>query len=230
MEYIVCIIILIFAIILIKFVFKSSIKKIKELKENPELSKITDNFPSNIDITKEYLEMLNNKDVKIEEIDNTKTSLYIGVTNKIILGDLKNNYGRLLLIAHECIHSIQDKALILFHFIISNILLIYFAMISLLTIFKVVQSFMFHIFILTFISLLHFAVRSYLETDAMIRSEFLAKEYIKKKSLLTEEEENKLLEEYKKINAVGITFVVSHLLSSCILKIIIYIAIVIAIT
>ena len=66
------------------------------------------------------LEMLDNKDVQIEQAKDTKTSLYIAVTNKISIADLKDNYGRIQTIAHECMHSVQDRRLLLFNFIFSN--------------------------------------------------------------------------------------------------------------
>ena len=63
------------------------------------------------------LKMLDNKNVKIEEAKDTGTSLYIAVTNKISIADMKNNYARIQTIAHECIHSCQDRRLLLFNFI-----------------------------------------------------------------------------------------------------------------
>jgi len=121
MEIICYAVLLLLAIILFKFIFKINIKKIKEKQENKELENITDKFPNNIEIAKEMLKMLDNKNVKIEEAKDTGTSLYIAVTNKISIADMKNNYARIQTIAHECIHSCQDRRLLLFNFIFSNI-------------------------------------------------------------------------------------------------------------
>ena len=99
--------------VLLKVVFKVNKKKAEPLKEDKELETLTDRFPENIDIAKEMLEMLDNKNVKIEEGKSTETSLYIAITNKILIADMKNNYARIQTIAHECLHSIQDKRLLL---------------------------------------------------------------------------------------------------------------------
>ena len=105
--------------VLLKVVFKVNKKKAEPLKEDKELETLTDRFPENVDIAKEMLEMLDNKNVKIEEGKSTETSLYIAVTNKILIADMKNNYARIQTIAHECLHSIQDRRLLLFNFIFS---------------------------------------------------------------------------------------------------------------
>ena len=72
MENIIYIILLFTTIILFKFIFKINFKKAKSLQENKELEKITDKFPENVEIAKEMLEMLGNKEVKIEEAKNTR--------------------------------------------------------------------------------------------------------------------------------------------------------------
>ncbi|MEE1389629.1 MAG: hypothetical protein U0M00_03605, partial [Clostridia bacterium] len=133
MEIIYFLILIILAIILFKIIFKINIKKMKEKKENKELEEITDKFPQNVEVAKTMLEMLDNNSVKIEEAKNTETSLYIAVTNKISIADMKKNYARIQTIAHECIHSCQDRRLLLFNFIFSNINIIYFIIISILT-------------------------------------------------------------------------------------------------
>ena len=53
--------------VLLKVVFKVNKKKAEPLKEDKELETLTDRFPENVDIAKEMLEMLDNKNVKIEE-------------------------------------------------------------------------------------------------------------------------------------------------------------------
>ena len=222
MENIIYIILLVLAIILFKFIFKINIKKAKELKENKELEKITDKFPNNVEVAKEMLEILDNKDVKIEEAKDTQTSLYIAITNKISIADMKNNYARLQTIAHECLHSCQDRVLLLFNFIFSNINIIYFFVISILTIFKVINNQMLQIAILMLFTLIQFSVRSFLEIDAMARAKFLAKEYMEKKKLCTNEEKEELLNEYDKINKVGIPFVVDNLLTNGLIRVLIY--------
>lgn len=222
MESIIYIILLVLTIILFKFIFKINLKKAKALQENKKLEKITDKFPDNVEVAKEMLDILGNKSVKIEEAKDTQTSLYIAVTNKISIADMKNNYARIQTIAHECLHSCQDRTLLLFNFIFSNINIIYFLVISVLTIFKVINNQMLQIAILMLFTLIQFAVRSFLEIDAMTRAKFLAKEYMEKKKLCTDQEREILLKEYDKINKISIPFVVDNLLTSGLIRILIY--------
>ena len=222
MENIIYTVLIILTIILLKFLFKININKIKGLKENKELEKITDKFPANVDIAKEMLNMLGNDGVKIEEAKNTGTSLYIAISNKISIADMKNNYARIQTIAHECLHSCQDRTMLLFNFFFSNINMIYFFIISILTIFKIVNNCMLQIAILMLLTLIQFVIRSFLEIDAMTRARFLAKEYMENKKLCTEEEIHMLINEYKKINNIGIPFTIYYLLTSGLVRILIY--------
>ena len=148
--------------------------------------------------------------------------MYIAVTNKISIADMKNNYARIQTIAHECLHSCQDRTMLLFNFIFSNINMIYFFVISILTIFKVINNQMLQIAILMLFTLIQFAVRSFLEIDAMTRAKFLAKEYMEKKKLCTNKEKELLLKEYENINKIGIPFIVDNLLTSGLVRVLIY--------
>ena len=147
MENYICLLFCISTIILFKFIFKINFKKAKALEENKNMQTITDKFPENIEIAKEMLEMLNNKDVQIEQAKDTKTSLYIAVTNKISIADLKDNYGRIQTIAHECIHSIQDRRLLMFNFMFSNFSILYFIVITILSLCNIVKNNMIHLLI-----------------------------------------------------------------------------------
>lgn len=222
MEIICFLILIILAIILFKIIFKINIKKMKEKKENKELEEITDKFPQNVEVAKTMLEMLDNNSVKIEEAKNTETSLYIAVTNKISIADMKKNYARIQTVAHECIHSCQDRRLLLFNFIFSNINIIYFIIISILTILKVISNQNLQIEILMLFTLIEFSVRSFLEIDAMTKAKYLAKEYMEKIKLCTEEGKNKLLKEYGDINKIGIPFVIDNLLTTALIRVLIY--------
>ena len=135
---------------------------------------------------------------------------------------MKNNYARIQTIAHECLHSCQDRLLLLFNFIFSNINMIYFFVISILTLFKVINNQMLQIVILMLFTLIKFSVRSFLEIDAMTRARFLAKEYMEKKNLCTQDEKKALLKEYEKINKIGIPFVIDNLLTSGLSSVLIY--------
>ena len=225
MEEFVCLVTCIIAIILSKFIFKISLKKVKKLTENKNMETITDKFPENIEIAKEMLEMLDNKNVQIEQAKDTKTSLYIAITNKIIIADLKDNYGRIQTIAHECIHSVQDRRLLMFNFIFSNITILYFVVTSILTMCNVLTNTMLLIFILTLCAFIQLAVRAYLEIDAMTKSKYLAKEYIEEKNLCTKEEIDELIKEYDKINKTGIPFTLDYLITKALMRIIFFILI-----
>ena len=225
MVTIICLTLCFLTIILLKFLFKINLKEAKKLEDNKKLQEITDKFPENIVIAKEMLEMLDNKNVKIEEQKNTKTSLYIAITNNILIADLKDNYGRIGTIAHECLHSVQDRTLLLFNFIFSNITIIYFITAIILTICKVFTNNMLQVFIILLIGLIQFAVRGFLETDAMTKSKYLAKDYIKSKNICTNEEIEELIKEYDKINKMGISFYLFSMITSLLLKISIYIII-----
>lgn len=225
MENIICIILLVITIVLFKLIFKINLKKAKSLRQNKEAEKITDKFPKNIEVAKEMLEMLENSGVKIEEAEDTGTSLYIVITNKISIADMKNNYARIQTIAHECLHSCQDRTLLLFNFIFSNIDILYFLTITILTVFKVINNQMLQIAILILFTLIQFSIRSFLEIDAMTRAKFLAKDYIEKKKLCTNEQKETLLKEYDKINKIGIPFVIDNLLTNGLIRVLIYLII-----
>ena len=222
MDIIVCLTLCFLTIILFRFLFRISLKKAKELEENKKLQIITDKLPDNINVAKEMLEMLDNKGVKIEEQKNTKTSLYIAITNKILIADIKNSYARIGTIAHECLHSIQDRTLLLFNFIFSNVTIFYFIAAIVLTICKVFTNYLLQVFILLILGLIKITVRGFLETDAMTKSKYLAKDYIKSKNICTNREIEELINEYDKINKMGISFIIYKLISSSLFKIIIF--------
>lgn len=221
MEYLVIAIISTILILILKIIFSVNIKKIKKLGENSKLDEIASKFPSNIEICKKYLHKLNNENVKIEEEKDTQTSLYIAMSNKIIIGNLKNNFSRIQTIAHECLHSVQDRKILIFNNIFSNIYLLYFFIIALLALFKILPYKMLFINIFVMLGLVYFVARSYLENDAMIKARFLAKEYMEEENIISKDEINKLINEYDKINNVGIKCVNFSLFSGILYKLII---------
>ena len=209
-------------IVLLKYVFKIDFKKAQQISENKELEKVTDRFPENKQIAEEMLEMLDNKGVKIEEQKNTQTSLYIAITNKILIADLKNNYARIQTIAHECLHSVQDRRLLMFNFIFSNIFIIFWITMCILTYTKVITNTATILFALLLFTLIKIVVRGYLETEAMTKSRYLAEKYINKKHITTKEENEKLLKQYDEINKLGIPFTIVQVLLTPLIEIIIY--------
>lgn len=224
MEYVSIVVIILF-IVVIKFALNVKLKDIKKIKEigfNKELNDITNKLPENTEICKGILKMIDNNTVNIKEEKNIKSSLYIVATNSIIIANIKDTFTRVQTIAHECLHSVQNKRTLMFNFIFSNIYLIYFVLITVLTIFKIVNNPLVHIFILIFISFIYYMVRSYLEIDAMTKAKYLAKEYIESKNILKQEEIDKILNGYTNLNELGIKFTCFMLAFNSMIKLLIY--------
>ena len=110
----------------------------------------------------------------------------------------------------------------MFNFIFSNIYIFYFLEICLFTFFNKIQYPMIQIYILTLLSFIYYKVRSFLETDAMTKAPFIAKEYMENTKILEENEIIKIMDSYKTINNLGIKIANLELFAKCILKIIIY--------
>lgn len=221
MEYLVILIVSIIFLIILKIIFGVNIKKIKTLGENEKLDKITSKFPDNISICKRYLKKINNENVKIEENKDNETSLYMAASNKIIIANLQGNFTRIQTIAHECLHSVQDKKILIFNNVFSNIYLLYFIIISVLAIIKVLPNKMMFLAIFIILGLVYYVVRSYLEDDAMIKAKYLAKEYMEEEKILEKSEIEEIVNEYDKINNIGIKCVNYNLFLGILCKIII---------
>ena len=231
MELIIALVVSLIVLIIIYYVFNINIKQIKEIKENRRLKELTDRFPENEKICKDILKMLNNEKVKIKqnEDSNNKTSLYIAITDTILIANIKDIYTRIQTIAHECVHSIQDRRILLFNFFYTNIYNLYFVITIILTILGVFKNYNIQIFILLIMGILFYIVRSYLETDAMIRAEYVAKDYmekyIKENNVCNKEAVDEIIEGYKNINKIGIPMYNFILFTKTISKVIIYIII-----
>ena len=222
MEYLILAIIILIIVIILKFIFEYKLKNLKELGKDEELDKLADKYPENIDMCKSYLKMLNNDSVEIEENKDSQTSLYIAVTNKISIANVRNTYTRIQTIAHECLHSIQNRNILLFNFVYSNIYIIYFIVISLLAILKILPYKMMFLSILIIGGLVYYFVRSYLENDAMIKARFLSKEYMEKKNISSQQEIDDVIDSFDKLNNIGIKSVNYVLLLSLIIEFIIF--------
>ena len=223
MEYIIIIFVLITILLMLAIIYNYNLKKLKNfaLEEEAKFNTITDKLPNNIDICKYILNKIDNKNVKIEEDKKQKTCLYIAVTNKIIIADIKGSYTRVQTICHECLHSIQNKKILLFNFIFSNIYLLYFASILLLGIFNKIPNKTVFFSIMLILSYTFYFVRSYLENDAMIKAQYLAKDYMKELQILSKKEIIDIVNSYEKINSLGIKMTNYKLFFETILKTII---------
>ncbi len=219
--FLICLLLLILLAIIYSFNIKN-IKKIKKMANIEKLDKISAKYPTNFEMCKEYLKKLKNEKVKIEENKDSDATVYIATLDKICIGNLKNSYTRIQTTAHECLHSIQNRKILLFNFIFSNIYLIYFAAIIVLNICNKLNNQMIYLEILTILGLIYYSIRMYLESDAMIKAKYLAKEYMEEKNISTEEEIEEMINQYDKVNDIGIKFVNYQLLSGILIKIIIF--------
>lgn len=222
MEFIVIIVVSIISLLILLYFYHINWKIIKQIKNNDELNSLVLKFPSNLKVCKKILSMIGNETVKVEENLGASSSLYIALTDKISIANTKDSYTRIQTVAHECIHSVQDRRLLLFNFFFTNIYLIYFATILVLTILRILPNPILFLAILLILGLIHYSVRSYLENDAMIKAEYLAKEYMEQEEILNQEEINKIISNYKKINPTGIKMTNFNLIFHIIIKVIIF--------
>lgn len=203
------------------------IKKLKQISENKELNNIVDKFPEDKQICKEILKQLENENVTIEEDNDSKTSLYLVMQNKILIGKI-NSFARIQTIAHECAHSVQNKVVLKSNYIISNINNIFFIVLIILRLLNIVNLKVGYILIIAFIvmQVINYIIRSYLETEAMVKAEYVAKEYIEKSKITNETENKKITNGYREINKIGVKLYNYTLILKSVVKIIIAIILV----
>ena len=219
MEFLVVAVFSIILIFMLFFIFSVNMKKLKNMTNIKELDDISNKYPSNIEICKEYLKKLKNENVQIEENKDSDATVHIAVTNKISIGNLRNSYTRIQTIAHECLHSIQNRKILLFNFIFSNIYLLYFFVVLVLSVFGKLQNQMTYVAILAILGVVYLVVRMYLEDDAMIKARYLAKEYLEEKNISEKEQIDKLVKQYDVVNDLGIRCVHYQLFLSVLSKV-----------
>lgn len=212
----------IISIIALGYVFGYNLKKIKHIGDDKELDELAKKYPKNIEMCKWYLKRLKNEKVKIEENEEQTASLYIAVTDKISIANISDTYTRIQTIAHECLHSIQDRKILMFNFIFSNIYLIYFLAVCILAVFKLLPFKMMFLAIFLILSLIYYMVRIYLENDAMIKARYLAKEYMEEVKISTKEEIAKIIAGFDKINNVGIKCINYNFFLNIMIKVLIF--------
>lgn len=142
--------------------------------------------------TKEILEMLGNSHTKLCEKEDFKGNYYNYITDTIYIAKdenarklpknmegLNQDAGRLVMLCHECIHSVQSKMMHIQNIVLSNISLIIGIAILLFKIFGkcslivnlIEMSMLFYVCI----------IRSVLELEAIYKSFEVAKKCIKEK-------------------------------------------------
>lgn len=211
-------------LILLKIFLNISFKKMKNLDVNSSegVKKIADKFPPDEEIAKDILKKLNNETVKVKIEPEYNSCLYTIFNDTITIGKFQQNYMKFQTIAHECIHSCQSKRVLWSNFIFTNIYLLYFIIVLILTFLNKLPYTNVHIIIFIFASIIQYVIRFALENEAMIKAKYIAKEYIEEKKLLTKEEKEELLAEYDRVNEIGIPFMNYYLISMNIVKVLIY--------
>lgn len=89
MDFIIVGIVALIAIVVLKFVFDYKVKVLKHIGEDEELDNLSKMYPSNLELCQDYLKKLGNETVKIEENKGAEASLYIAVTNKILIANIR---------------------------------------------------------------------------------------------------------------------------------------------
>ena len=212
-------------LILLKIFLNVDFKKLKKLniESNDNLSDITDKISkiNQENMCKDILKKLDCKDVKVNVAPEYNSCLYTIFNNTITIGKFKEEYMKPQTVAHECIHASQNKITLWANFIFTNIYLLFWIVISILALLNKLPNT--SVFIITFIfaSLIQYIIRYSLENEAMLKAKFIAKEYIEENNLLNEEEEQLLLNEYDRVNKLGIPFMNYYQISMNIVKIMI---------
>ena len=235
-EIVIGIILLIIILALAK-VFKFNLKEIKEVAEKQYDDKTIleeiEKLPPNTEICKEILKELNNEQVEVIENKEYNSSLYTVYNNRITIGNIKNKIYTVQTIAHECIHSIQDKRKSTFNFVISNIYMLYYYFIIIGTIISkifniknpIIENTMLNIVLLLILALCQYAIRSMLETEAILESKHLAKKYFQKQGI-KKEIIDRIIKEYSETNAMGLNVINYMLIAKSMIKVLIYIALI----
>lgn len=210
MESLIIFILVVIIIVILKIMLGSNKKIIMQIANNEKLNNIVKKLPENIDICKDILKKLRNNKVKIEEQENTNCFYFIA-TDKIILNKDKKYFTRVQTIAHECIHSTQNKKILWFNYIFANLLNIFWLIITILTITGVITQYALFSAIILICIIIFYVIRSYLEIEAMTKAKYIAKEYLEEKQV---KETDEIVEEYEKLNDVGIKYTCYKLISS----------------
>ena len=112
--------------------------------------------------------------------------------------------------------------MLIFNFIYSNIYLLYFVIICILIILKKLDNVMLYSNIFLILSFIYYVVRVFLENDAMIKAQYIAKDYMQKQYVVTEEEVNKIFEGFQNLNKGLIKGTNCNLFTGIMIKLVIF--------
>ena len=199
MELII-IIVAILAIIIVRAMMKINVKELEKIALNSELNEITKKYPKNTEICKSILKKLGNENTRIEEDTGSEATLYIAIQDKISIGNTHDSFTRIQTMAHECLHSVQDKKMLIFNFVYSNIYIMYFIIICILSIINKLPNEIMFSNILLILSFIYYVIRIFLEDDAMIKAEYVAQEYMEEQNISSSEEIKKVCNGFKVLN------------------------------
>lgn len=165
------------------------LKKVDPTEEifDSEISPAIANFGNNETLARAILKFLNNTHTKVQKNkdDNAKISFYTYTSDTITICNNKEakELSRFVHVAHECVHSIQNKALLLFHFLISNLQILYFLSIFIYFFYTKKQQVKFYLLLIQlFLFLINFFIKVVLESDAAYRSISVASSYIESRT------------------------------------------------
>lgn len=165
---------------------------------------------TNKDIIEKLLKITKNETTKIVIYEDIKGNYYTFFNNTIYIGKgiqnikykFEDKVNSLIVMAHEVIHSTQNKKIHILNFVFSNIYFLCVALSFIISLFfNNVDSSIFIIicFISLFFSLFF---RQYLELDAIINSEKLFLKFLDNESVNLKENEKKIVNKNIKIAAV----------------------------
>ena len=176
-------------------------KKLKIFKRDSSDRKYLDNLISKLPdsslLAKDILSELNNSKTKCIIDKDIKASYYVYLNDTMYLCDKqseKENYERLCVISHESVHSVQPKFLQNINFILSNLEIIAFVIFLILNFLKVERLYIYLGYLV--VAIISMIPRLILEFDAMIKAPKLAKQYLEKQKLKSEDI-NKIYDYYK---------------------------------
>lgn len=190
----------ILAIIIVSSMMKMNVKELEKIALDAELNEIARKYPENTEICKSILKKLRNETTKIEEDITSDATLYIAIQDKISIGNTHDSFTRIQTMAHECLHSVQDKKMLIFNFVYSNIYIVYFVVICILAIINKLSNEIMFSNILLILSFIYYVIRIFLENDAMIKAEYVAKEYIEEQNISSSDEIKKICNGFKMLN------------------------------
>lgn len=171
--------------------FFNNIKVLKKnSKEKYNIENIISKLPSSDMMAKFILNMLNNKRTKYIFDEDIKGNYYVYLSDTIYLSNKQNskkNYERLCVISHECVHSIQPKVIQNLNFIFSNLELIMFVILVVLSFFKITSIHAFYGYLV--INIIGLIFRLVLEMWATFKAPKIARNYLKQINTVKEDVE-----------------------------------------